>query len=115
MRTVAWSIWREITSPSPPNEHPYHSLTIGAAHVLLGACAKGLLALVIAPSLASVVVLLAYGAIKERRDLRLGGSKLDCAMDLALVGFGTLYAGPLWWPVLGLLGAASAPFIMRLR
>ena len=113
MRRIAWEIWRELAAPSPPNEHPYHSLTIGAAHVLLGACGAALIGdNLVHPA---AIIMPAYWLLKERRDLQLGASRLDCVVDLALVGFGALYAGPLWWPVAGLLGAALSPFIMRLR
>ena len=116
MPNVAWDIWREVTTPSPPNEHPYHTLTIAAAHILLGACAAALVSQVMPQPAAPVLLIMAvYWFAKERRDLRLGASRLDCVIDLAMVGFGALYSGPLWWPLAGLLGAAVSPFIMRLR
>lgn len=89
-------IWAAILTPSAPDEPAYDRLVISAAHAVLGAA----LATLFQPMtvLAAACLPILYWVIKERRDLRLGGSFRDSLWDTAAVALGLGYGAP-WWPV----------------
>lgn len=91
------AIWREITEPSVAAEAPYLRLLLAIGHAMLGAAlfeiapAAGLSA---AAARAAIPAL--YWAVKERADLRRGGSLRDGATDAAFVASAAWAAAPLW-------------------
>lgn len=84
----AQGLWKEILTPSPPDEPPYRFAVIWIGHAMLGA-AFSFLGLVFAGL---------YWFAKERQDLRRKGNWVDGVVDTCAVLIGTLYAGPIWWP-----------------
>lgn len=86
----------EILTPSARDESAYDKSVIAIGHVMLGAALAAVLGVYTAPARLSLSV--AYWLIKERGDLKRGGSWRDGLWDAAFVGFGGLY-GPWWWPV----------------
>lgn len=109
------SIWLDILTPSADDERPYNMLTTGISHAVLGAAASALLQPLVPWFAAVPLVALAYWLLKERRDLKLGGGRLDGFLDTCFVALGALYAGPAWWPLSILLLGLGKPYLMRLR
>lgn len=97
-------IWTAILTPSAPDEPAYDRLVISAAHAVLGAA----LAVLFAPLPVAAALLrpVLYWVLKERRDLRLGGSLRDGLWDTAAVALGLGY-GTAWWPFAALLLALA--------
>lgn len=85
----ARDLWKEILTPSPPDEPPYRFAVIWIGHAMLGA-AFSFLGLVFAGI---------YWFAKERQDLRRKGNWADGVVDTGAVLLGTLYSGPIWWPI----------------
>lgn len=94
-------LWAEMMRPSGADEPPYKWMVIGIAHAMLGA----------ALSWGGLLVAAVYWWIKERGDLRRGGAWRDGLVDTGFVALGTLYAGPLWWPLAVLAAAGGAAAI----
>lgn len=86
---VIADLWREILTPSPPDEKPYKFALIAIGHAILGATF----------SFAGLLFGFAYWLIKERKDLRRNGSLMDGLIDTGFVLVGTQYSGPEWWPI----------------
>lgn len=110
MNAALHAIWAEIVTPSHAGEPPYLWMLIAIGHAVLGA----LLALALPGWLAvagRVTPVLIYWLIKERGDLRRGGSLRDGLVDTGFVGLGLFYGAP-WWPAL-VLGAAFAGAMLR--
>ncbi len=97
-------LWRAILTPSPADEPAYDRLVISAAHAVLGAA----LAVLFAPLTVAAAILrpVLYWLLKERRDLRLGGSFRDSLWDTAAVTLGLGYGTP-WWPFAALVLALA--------
>ena len=98
-------IWQELETPSGqtgPLTGAYQRAVVGIAHAVLGALAASLFG--VWGLGAAVVIAGIYWAIKERGDLRRGGSFWDGAEDTVMVSLGAWYTGPWWWPAL-ILGA----------
>lgn len=97
------ALWREAMRPSGPSEHPYRFTVIAIGHAMLGAVL----------SWAGLIAAGIYWIVKEWRDLRRGGAWRDGLIDTAFVGLGTLYTGPLWWPVLVMLLAVTGAVLRQ--
>jgi hypothetical protein len=87
----------EILTPSARDESTYDKSVIAIGHVMLGASAAEPVGMYVGP--AWLLIMVVYWLIKERGDLKRGGSWRDGIWDAAFVGFGGLYVGAWWWPV----------------
>ncbi|TDX33420.1 hypothetical protein [Rhodovulum visakhapatnamense] len=103
---------RTILTPSSRSEDDYTWCVTAIGHAWVGALLAPL-----GPAAAPFRLLasVAHWTLKERGDLRRGGSWRDGLVDTGFVGVGTLYTGPWWWPyaigvavVAGLLARWSA-------
>lgn len=102
----------DIMTPSQ-GESGYVWAVIALSHVMLGAAAQGVIGFAPSP-LTIMSVIAAYWVIKEISDLWRGGSFRDGLTDAALVGFGSLYQGPRWWP-LAIFAAICVGAILKER
>lgn len=105
-------IWREIVQPSRPNEAPYLRLLIALGHGVLGAALFELSALWgFGVGLARALIPLAYWLLKERADLRKGGSVVDSIFDALFV----LSAAWLYLPIWHVMLIAGATVVAAIR
>ena len=92
-------LFGEILTPSGqpgPLHKAYERCVEGIGHAMLGACAVAILG---GWGLAfGIAVAVAYWLVKERGDLKRGGSWADGAEDALMVCLGAFY-GPWWWPL----------------
>lgn len=101
------AIWREIATPSLASEAPYLRLMLAIAHACLGAALMEISAVAgLSAAAARGFVPATYWLVKERADLRRGGSLRDGLTDAAFVASGAL-SGAAYWH-LGILAAALA-------
>lgn len=107
-RATLIAIWREMMTPSTRAERPFTSLLIAVAHAVLGAALWPLAAGIVAGVRLGGPAL--YWLIKERADLKRGGSVRDGLIDAGFVGLGTFY-GAAWWPVAVLSAAVLAAIL----
>jgi len=92
-------LFGEILTPSGqpgPLHKAYERAVEGIGHAMLGAGLVSLLG--VWGLLPGMAVAVAYWWIKERGDLKRGGSWADGAEDMLLVWLGAFY-GPWWWPL----------------
>lgn len=101
------------TIRTPTDGDPYTWAVIGIGHVMLGAALAGLFGFAAAGL--RLALALAYWLVKERGDLRRGGSLRDGLIDSAFVGVGAFYSGPAWWPVAVLVTVSVGAWIKQYR
>lgn len=94
---------------TPTDGSPYLWAIIGIGHVMLGALLQGLLGATAAIARLSLAIV--YWFIKERGDLKRGGSLKDGLIDSAFVGVGAFYDGSRWWPIMVLLTVSLGAWI----
>ena len=106
-RAALAAIWREIVTPSARDEGPFPAFLLGIAHCVAGAAACEVAAGAgIGLAALRGALPLIYWLVKERGDLRRGGSVRDGMIDTAFVASGLLAAWPFYHA--GLLAAALA-------
>lgn len=108
MRAAIRRLLTEIAQPTIGGGYLWAVIAIG--HVMLGAVLQGILGA--AGAGARLAIGMGYWLIKERRDLRRGGSLRDGLADAALVAVGAFYSGPRWWPV-AVFAAVTAGAVLR--
>ena len=81
-------LWAEAMRPTIGSGYLW--AVIGISHVMLGAALQGVLGA--SGAAARLVVAFGYWMLKERGDLRRGGSLRDGVVDAALVGVGAFYS-----------------------
>jgi hypothetical protein len=95
--------------PLLPSNFPgddYGEATNQIGHMLVGAAVVSAgYALGLGPVAVAIGVLL--GVLWEAWHLMIGGRGKDSRNDLFFYAFGLAYAGPLWWPILGLALVAA--------
>ncbi|MDO5643693.1 MAG: hypothetical protein Q4G26_15075 [Paracoccus sp. (in: a-proteobacteria)] len=95
------------------DESGYLWALIGLGHVMLGAMLQGLLGA--AGAAARLGLAIGYWLIKERADLRRGGSLRDGLIDAGFVGVGAFYTGERWWPVAVMASVALGAWLKERR
>lgn len=103
--TALTTLWNTILTPSPRREDGYTWVVIALGHVMLGAALAGVLSGYgnSVPLLLRLSCSVCYWLMKECRDIRRGGTVVDSISDTAWVGYGLLYEGTNWWPILALI------------
>lgn len=104
-------LWAEAMRPTIGSGYLW--AVIGISHVMLGAALQGVLGA--SGAAARLVLTVVYWILKERGDLRRGGSLRDGIVDAALVGVGAFYSGPRWWPIAVIIAIAAGAIIKEAR
>lgn len=113
-RAALLSIWREITTPSAPNESAYVFFLVAVAHAHAGAAIFELSAnLGLAAGVARLALPVGYWLIKERADRNKGGSLQDSMIDTVFIGLGGMAMLDHWHAIILTLALVMA--IMRPR
>lgn len=90
-------LWRDLMTPSTKAETLHYWGAIQATHACIGAFVAALATLLFGGGLLSfglcIVFGLWYAFVKERNDIKLGGTYRDSAADTFFVWFGLLVTG----------------------
>ena len=111
-------IWRVLATPTTGRTW-YEWATIAMAHAVLGADLGALADTAGLAAVSAGLLRLSLGAvywlIKERGDLRRGGTVADGLVDAGFVALGALYPGPAWWPWAVTAAVAAGVIFIRAR